>query len=621
MTGDQGSGIRGQGSGIRGTKRIRNKDDGHGASYWTVPVFSGKGWRMSELANRVNESLSEMGDSVFSYVTMIIRFLLPALACIIIVQCVRSLMREKSEDENWGYLSLPNGARIYLNHWENIIGRSTSSDVYMEYPTLSRSHAAVIRDESGNWRVYDVDSRAGVIVNGVEAYDGNGAEITTGDVIRLGGVELVFFPTDRATEHEQAVTRTKPGRLIKQRTTLTFVTEFQLLLCVQLCISKGDDLTAAIPLCFVALILLMWMCYMLTRALNRVAFEVETAAFFLCGIGMAVTASAAPGELAKQTALLTAGVCLFFVLGWFLRDLDRVKKARLPIAAASLLLLAANLLLGKEIYGAKNWMVIAGISFQPSEFVKLAFVFAGAATLDRLFTRRSLLTFIGFSGACVIALALMNDFGMALVFFITYLMIAFLRSGDFATIFLSVGGAGLAGFLALRIKTHIAGRFATWGKAWEYAGAGGYQQTRAMAAIAEGGLFGIGAGNGWLKRVFAADTDIVFGMVCEELGLIVGIVAICAILMLAVFSARSAEASRSSYYVIGACAASTILVSQMLLNVMGTVDILPFTGMTFPFVSKGGSSLISCWGLLAFIKAADTRQNASFIVKTPRLRG
>jgi cell division protein FtsW (lipid II flippase) len=181
-----------------------------------------------------------------------------------------------------------------------------------------------------------------------------------------------------------------------------------------------------------------------------------------------------------------------------------------------------------------------------------------------------------------------------------------------------VGGAGFAGLLALRFRSHIAARFSLWGRSWELANAAGYQQTRAMAAAASGGLFGVGAGNGWLSRVFAADTDLVFAMVSEELGLIVALSAACGILMFAVYSVWSAGASRSSFYVIGACAASTIMVFQMLLNVLGTVDILPFTGVTFPFISKGGSSLVSCWGLLAFIKAADTRQNASFVVKTPK---
>jgi len=107
-------------------------------------------------------------------------------------------------------------------------------------------------------------------------------------------------------------------------------------------------------------------------------------------------------------------------------------------------------------------------------------------------------------------------------------------------------------------------------------------------------------------------------MVSEELGLIVAFAAMACILVFAVFSIRSADAARSSFYVIAACATSTILVFQMLLNVLGSMDILPFTGVTFPFVSKGGTSLVASWGMLAFFKAADTRQNASFVVKTPK---
>ncbi len=76
--------------------------------------------------------------------------------------------------------------------------------------------------------------------------------------------------------------------------------------------------------------------------------------------------------------------------------------------------------------------------------------------------------------------------------------------------------------------------------------------------------------------------------------------------------------ARSSYYVIASCAAASIMVLQVILNVFGSVDLLPFTGVTFPFVSKGGSSLIACWGLLSFLKAADTRQNASVAIKLPK---
>ncbi len=239
----------------------------------------------------------------------------------------------------------------------------------------------------------------------------------------------------------------------------------------------------------------------------------------------------------------------------------------------------------------------------------------GAAALDRLFERRNLFAFIGFSALCVIALALMGDFGAAVIFFTCFLVISFMRSGSFATVFLAVTGAGLAGFLVLSVRPYIAQRFATWGHVWEDVWGKGYQQTHALSAAAAGGLFGKGAGTGWLKDIVAANTDMVFAVLCEELGLIIGLCAILAVISLALFAVRNAAQGRSTYYVIAACAAVSMLMVQMGLNVFGSLDILPFTGVTFPFVSKGGTSLISCWMMLAFVKAGDTRRDASFVVK------
>jgi len=407
---------------------------------------------------------------------------------------------------------------------------------------------------------------------------------------------------------------------MKQRTTLFYLTEFQLLLGMQLCIAAGDTLTMTLPLCFIAMIALTWICYFITRAMKRVAFEIETIGFFLSTIGLSVVASSSPPELTRQIIYIILGVTLFFTMGWFLRDLDRVKKLRRPLAVLGPVMLAATLLLGSRVHGAIRWINIPGLgmTFQPSEFVKIALVFAGAATLERLFVRRNLFAFIGLMGFCMGLLALMTDFGTALIFFVAYLVIAYLRSGDFATIFLSIAGAGFAGLVALASMPHIAGRFSTWMQAWEHVNERGYQQTRAMSAAASGGLFGLGAGNGWFHRIFAADSDLVFAVVSEELGLIVALTAIAAILVFAVYSVRSADGARSTFYVIAACASAAMLVFQMLLNVLGSMDILPFTGVTFPFVSKGGTSLVACWGMLAFFKAADTRQSASFAVKIPK---
>ena len=196
-----------------------------------------------------------------------------------------------------------------------------------------------------------------------------------------------------------------------------------------------------------------------------------------------------------------------------------------------------------------------------------------------------------------------------------------MRSGSIATVLLAVSGAGLAGVLATTIKPYIAQRFAIWGHVWEDIYDKGYQQTRAMSAAASGGLFGKGAGEGWLKDIFAANTDMVFALVSEDLGMIVGMCMILAVLALAFFAVRSARHARSAYYAIAACTAMSMLLVQLSLNVFGSLDILPFTGVTFPFVSRGGSSLLSCWMLMAFVKSADNRKNASFAVKTAEYAG
>ena len=234
--------------------------------------------------------------------------------------------------------------------------------------------------------------------------------------------------------------------------------------------------------------------------------------------------------------------------------------------------------------------------------------------MDRLMRKGNLVLFIAYSVAICGCLALMNDFGTALIFFCAFLVIAYLRSGNIGTIALAVTALAFAGVVALKIAPHAMRRFVSWRHIWEDPLDTGYQQTRALMCMASGGLFGLGANRGWMKNLFAADSDVVFATVCEEWGLMTGIFFLMTIMGLALFTVRSASVGRSSFYTIGSCTAVSILLVQVILNVLGMVDILPLTGVTFPFLSNGGSSMICSWGLLAFIKAADTRRNASFAV-------
>ena len=556
--------------------------------------------------------LSGVLGAFLGYLAYFSRFMLPIAAIAIMSRCVRSMLSGSYEPEVWAYLDLPRGERVPLRHWECTIGSAPSSDVVVRDGKVSKTHSVLIRDELGNWRVYEVDQSAATGVNGVVIPADEGAPIADGDTLNVGKSNLRFFNLTEAERGIIAQRRTAPGKIISPAAMFSYVAIFQILVWFQQFYYAAPENRGAITLGFVALFAIMWLYFIIMRAMGRTGFEVEAIAFFLSTIGMSVCASSTPENMLKQVLLLLAGIIVFCVLGWWLRDLKRVKKLIKAAAAAAILLLMINLVVGTTYFGAKNWISIGGMSFQPSEFVKIAYIYAGAATLDRLYRGQNLIMYIGFSAVCVGALALMGDFGTALVFFATFLVISFMRSGSIGTVFLAVTGAGLAGFLALNVKPHIASRFAAWGHVWEDVNGAGFQQTRAMSAAASGGLFGIGGGNGWLHSIIAADTDLVFAMVSEELGFIVAVLAVLGIILLALFTVKNASQGRSSFYVIAGCAAVSMMMVQLGLNVFGSLDILPFTGVTFPFVSLGGSSLISCWGLLAFIKATDTRKNASF---------
>ena len=552
-------------------------------------------------------------ETLTGLVLPISKVLLPALALWLLLRCVRSMLQESYEPEVWAHLEFPDGTKTEIRHWESIIGSARSCDAVLHHKRVGRAHAALIRSDGGAWRVYDLGSGGGT-ANGAVSDEGNGLEVRSGDTLFFADAAAVFRALDNAALIERSEKRSMPGQFVSQAATLLILTVFQVLLALQLVQVTGEHAVSA-ALGFGALVLAEWSLYFLMRAMDRRGFELETLAFFLSTLGMAVCATADPAGTGREMLLLLLGVAMFLLLGWWLRSLGRTKALRWPVAALALGALALNVALGAAVNGAANWVSLGGVTLQPSEFVKVAYLYVGASTLDRLYRKRNLFLFIAFSAVCVGALALMGDFGTALIFFVSFLIISFLRSGSFATVFLAVAGAALAGMLVLTVKPYIARRFAAWGHIWADPYGAGWQQTRALSAAASGGLLGVGAGRGRLRSIFAADTDMVFCLVSEELGLIIALTAMLALITICFFAVRSAANGRSAYYVIAACAASAMMLVQLALNVFGCTDILPFTGVTFPFVSRGGSSLVSCWMLLAFLKSADTRQNASFSVR------
>ena len=558
----------------------------------------------------------ELMEFIQLYFTTCVRWVFVALAILILLHQIWGLLRMKNPSEIWAYLRCPDGTSVPLTHWENLVGRSRGCDIKLNLSSVSRSHATLMRDSTGTWIYNDLNSKNGSKINGVPVHEPT--VLKGGDVLNIGGSDFELYPL--SLEERMANVKNR-----KQRTTTTppwfslfAITLFQFFAVIQFHVSLGEDYPKQLTFAYLLLCLTMWGYVILMRTFRRRGFEVEIMAFFLSTLSIAVTASAYPGTVLKQSFCVLLGVILFIAICWFLRDLNRSKRLTMVLLGISVVLLLMNLIFGSVVNGSQNWIMLGGISFQPSELVKIVFVYIGAATLDELQQRQNLMIFMGFSVFCLGCLALMGDFGTAIIFFVTFLIISFLRSGDFTKLALILGAAGLMGLMVLRFKPYVATRFETWGHVWEDPTGGGFQQVQTLTSIASGGLPGLGAGEGNLSDVAAASTDLVFGLISEEWGLIIAILAVLCIITMGVFAQRSIIAGRSTYYCIAACAATSIFIFQVILNVFGSVDLLPLTGVTFPFVSSGGTSMITCWGLLAFVKAADTRQNASFAIRLDR---
>ena len=551
----------------------------------------------------------QIDDTYVKLFLAAMRYVAPILAGIILLRCCKSLLTFRREPEVWALLRLPDGKRLPITHWENVIGCQKRCDVLIDLPTVAKNHAVLTRYDDGSWTVSDTGTKGGVRVNGrrvdIQPLDEN-------DIISIGGVDLVFEPISNPDVAKMAQFRTKATSGMESIANLLLLSVLQSLSCLGFLLGGADEMD--ILLGYGGLLMLEWALLIFYLVIHRPAFEVETLAFLLCSMGMAAICAVKPGESVKQFIAIVLGLTVFLAVGWSMRNLERAKKMRYVAAVAGVGLLAVTLLFGKEYYGAKNWLVIGPMSIQPSELAKVCFVYMGASAMDRLMNKRNIISFIAYTLIICGCLALMNDFGTAMIFFVAFLMIAYMRSGSVGTIALAITALGFAGVIALKLAPHALQRFSTWRHIWEDPLGAGYQQTRAWMCIASGGLFGLGIGKGWMKNLFAADSDMVFATISEEWGLLMPILLVLVIVVLALFAVRSAFVSRSSFYTIGSCTAGAILVVQTMFNVLGTLDVLPLTGVTFPFVSNGGSSMMCAWGLLAFIKAADTRKSASFAV-------
>ena len=516
-----------------------------------------------------------------------LRILLPLYAIFIVYQCYAAMRRRRRPEKP--LVTLMNTRtfeKIPVLFWENSIGRKKSNDVVVEDAAVSKVHAVLLRRDEG-WFINDTESLHGTFVNGRRT-EGR-TQVYIDDIIRVGNTDFQFL---RGEEYNEELRSSwffknpsqKPA--VKSWKLMLMITLFHFFMTVE-AVYWNDGKNLLSPLIIFGIVAAVnWGMFIVSYfGLRRTTFELEALALFLSGIGTILLARQYERSAYMQVISTVVGFVIFCAIIKLIEDPDKLYRFRIPLMIAAVGLLGVSIVFGKVTNGAANC--------QPSELVKVIYILIGAGALDKLNTKKDLFIFIGFSVVCVGLLAVMRDLGTALIFFVTFLLIAFMRSGDFKTIILAVSAAVFGAIFAIRFMPYVADRFKAYRHVWEYAQAEGY--------------FGVGIGNGFLKQVAASESDLVFGLVAEEMGIIVAITLALAVALLVVYARAITTRSRSTFYSISACCAAGLLVVQLTLNIFGATDLLPLTGVTFPFISAGGSSVIGCWGLIAFIKAADER--------------
>lgn len=538
--------------------------------------------------------------------TTVSRYALLLIALYIVVRALLAMFFKKTTNPIRGRLVNDiTGEVITLRDNEASIGRNKACDVVLSFDTISRLHAVIAFRNKG-FVIFDTHSKSGVTVNGEKIK--SKAQLYDGDRIGFGGLEYTLSVNKFKYIKDKSNVLGRPNYFIM----LILVSVFNLVAMLLTSFSTGE-FNALVAAAFLGMIALTWGYFFFASFVMRITnFELETLAFLFASIGLSIVASIYPDGALKQFFAIALGVAGFCALLTLLRFLDAIKIFRYIVGVGAVGLLAATLVLAEPTNGALSWVNIGGISLQPSELVKVAFIFVGAVTLERLQSVRHLTLYIIFAAVCVVELFLMYDFGAALIFFFTFIVIAFMRSGDIRTIILICIAAALGAVLIILFKPYVAARFSGYLHIWENMDTTGYQQTRTLIYSASGGLFGLGLGNGKLRNVFAAAEDLVFGVVCEEFGIIMGFLIPLTFAFITVATIINAQKTKSTFYAISGVAATAMLLFQSMLNIFGVTDLLPLTGVTLPFISKGGSSVICCFCLLAFIKSVDVRAFSNF---------
>ena len=295
----------------------------------------------------------------------------------------------------------------------------------------------------------------------------------------------------------------------------------------------------------------------------------------------------------KQFIIATGSLVIALIIPFFVHKFKFLKNLQWIYALVGMAALGIVLILGQTTYGSKLSYSIAGITFQPSEFVKIIFVFYIASALYKASGFFEIFTTAVVAGVHVVILVCSKDLGSALIFFVVYVLMVYIASGKIRYLFAGLLGGSTAAYIAFTVFSHVQVRVQAWKDPWSVIDSAGYQITQSLFAISSGGWFGLGLYKGIPDSIPFVEADFIFSAIAEELGIIFAVCLILICVSSFIMMMNISAHLKDKFYQLTAFGLGVTYIFQIFLTIGGGTKFIPLTGVTLPLVSYGGSSVLT----------------------------
>ena len=322
----------------------------------------------------------------------------------------------------------------------------------------------------------------------------------------------------------------------------------------------------------------------------------------LLAIGFVILTRLDFSKAVKQFIIATGSMGIALLVPLFIRKFKFLKSLKWLYALGGIFALSIVMILGQTTYGSKLSYSIAGITFQPSEFVKIVFVFFVASALYEAAGFFEVFTTAVIAAAHVIILVISKDLGSALIFFVVYVLMVFVASRNILYVLAgAVGGSGAA-YIAYKVFNHVQVRVQAFKDPWSVIDSAGYQITQSLFAISSGGFFGLGLYKGTPDAIPFVEADFIFSAIAEEMGILFAVCLILICVSCFIMFMNIAVRLRDKFYQLTAFGLGVTYIFQVFLTIGGGTKFIPLTGVTLPLISYGGSSVLTTLIMFAIVE-------------------